>query len=159
MGAWGLASDENDDAWNAVGLGIEERINGFSPLNITNHKMLVDTVRKENPGGFFAGVVVWLLKVGCVLSKQELEKGLKELQDELDGTTRSPYCDEDKEERNAKLRQEISMISAAMEKGYVPDQYLVGVLGIYQVRFNKGDGTPWHQPARRLDDGTLVPAS
>lgn len=42
------------------------------------------------------------------------------------------------------------------ENGYAADEFLVGVLGIFQVSRRKGDGTPWHVPARRLEDGSLV---
>ena len=157
MGAWGLASDENDPTWDEACVGME-RAQGLGPLDITNHRELVAYLREKNPNGFSAGLTIWLLKLGCGLHQEELQKCLNELQEEMNAES-SPYGEEAKDARHDKIRGEIDMVTAAMSnsQGYAPDDFVVGVLGIPQVMFCKGDGTPWHAPIRRLEDGTLVP--
>ena len=157
MGAWGVASDQNDGVWDSVGCTIDQRMQGLSPLDVNDHDGLMSNVRQENPRGLSAGTVVWLLKMGCGLTKEELQHGLNELNAEF--SSDQHMFPDNVEERNTVLRDEIDMISSAKksDKGYAPDKYLVGVLGIFQVRMRKADGTAWQTPARRDENGKLVP--
>lgn len=148
MGTWGVASDENDEVWDSVGCSIDQRMEGLSPLD---HELLLNTVRHENPSGLSAGTVVWLLKMGCGLKKNELQLGLDELKAEL--ASDQPKFPDNVEQRNKALQYEIEMISSAMksDKGFVPEKYLVGVMGIFQVDMGK-HGTHWQALARRDED-------
>ena len=156
MGAWSVASDQNDSVWDSINCGFELRMQGLGPLDVMDHNALLEGVREANPRGFLAGTVVWLLKMGCGLKNEELQKALDEMNEEL--ASAEPRFPDDVEERKTVLHEEIEMVQSAMknEKGYAADKYLVGVLGIFQVRMRKSDGTPWHAPARRDNDGKLV---
>lgn len=112
MGAWGYASDENDLVWDEAGLGIMERQGGFGPMDLLNHEEAVGSIREDNPNGMSAGLVVFLLKLGCGCDKEELQKGLDELQEELKNSDTSPFGREGaKVERHAKIRAEIKMVT------------------------------------------------
>ena len=76
-GAWGFASDENDWTWDAVGLGIMERLHGVSEPDRAGACGPAERRREETlmgPGEVLKqpGVAMFLLKLGCTLNMETI---------------------------------------------------------------------------------------
>lgn len=79
MGAWGHASDENDQTYDQLGWGVEQRIAGVS-LTEEAKKALPTQLARERPECLQqAGVVVLLIKLGCTLPTTVIETALDQL--------------------------------------------------------------------------------
>ena len=133
MGAWGVASDERDDAYNCVGLGMEHRMGGLSL-----------TKEGRGPNGFVKDVVqmggsqvlsypcvaILLLKLGCTVPVANLRAARVDLSNENPHAT----FPEDGEERKAAIQQEIKLIDEAIENGGVVPGEPIGLRGIFQPK-------------------------
>lgn len=116
---------------------------------------LVDFVGEgHSDGQLFSGgvVLVWILKkLGSALPKFDLQQGLTQLQEALRNATSNGDEDDKADPRVHHPRNAIRMLRGTLRMS----SWLV--VAIFQVSIVKKDGSPWHQPARRLEDGTLVP--
>ena len=74
MGAWGLAIDETDWTFDAIGPGIMERMNHLlHPLALINHDQFVQEIYNDNDDNYVpVGVAIFRLKMGCALRQPTL---------------------------------------------------------------------------------------
>ena len=124
MGAWGLGSDENDWTWDALGMGIQERAQGFG-LADGAQRRFVDVVVDQSPMGTdvlnHTGVTILLLKKGCTIPREHLENCRRKLAAEKS----EEIYPNDTEERRRIVREEIEIIDHAIANdGYVPGQVI-----------------------------------
>ena len=88
MGVWGLGSDENDATYDAVGIDLMERVSGVSFVNPGQEdprlEKLPADLRKNKPQVFDQpGVVILLLKLGCAVEVEAIQKAQSALELQL----------------------------------------------------------------------------
>ena len=88
MGVWGLGSDENDATYDAVGIDLMERVSGVSFVNPGQEdprlEKLPADLRKNKPQVFDQpGVVILLLKLGCAVEGEAIQKAQSALELQL----------------------------------------------------------------------------
>ena len=129
MGAWGVASDENDWTWDALGCGIMERASGVALTPADRIGIVKEIVEQEGSGALNqVGLCVLLLKLGCTVPLENLYIVREELVNEIPGEL-FPY---DVEERKVEVENEIALIDAAVGNGgTVPDDPPRGCRGIF----------------------------
>lgn len=135
MGAWGLASDENDKTFQKIGFkAIQWATPLLHPLSIPNHVEFMNLIYKASAADgdeLTVGMAIFCLKMGCGLRKSTLQNVLVQLQKELDEKSiYSSYID--KKGRLEVVKYEIDMVKAAMKnkRGWTSDEYIVGVRGV-----------------------------
>ena len=88
MGVWGLGTDENDATYDAVGFDLMERVAGVSFVNPGQEdprlEKLPADLRKNKPHVFDQpGVVILLLKLGCAVEVEAIQKAQSALELQL----------------------------------------------------------------------------
>ncbi|KAL3905634.1 MAG: hypothetical protein SGILL_009600 [Bacillariaceae sp.] len=126
MGAWGLGSDENDWTYDAVGLGIDERMDGISLSEQGRSGLVKELLEMDSNVLTNVGVVIWLLKLGCPVPMKALMATRATLVAEKVG---SMFPDKI-EERKAIVGREIQMIDSALSNNGSVLGPPIGVRGI-----------------------------
>jgi len=85
---WGLGTDENDATYDAVGFDLMERVAGVSFVNPGQEdprlEKLPADLRKNKPQVFDQpGVVILLLKLGCAVEVEAIQKAQSALELQL----------------------------------------------------------------------------
>jgi regulator of replication initiation timing len=108
MGAWGFGSDENDETYDLLGLGIMDRVYS-GKLTTKGRRLMKEHFDNMSMEDKTPGVVMWLLKQGVVVSKVAMQNAIvslenEDIQDWL----------EESEEREKEIKKEVKMLKKAI---------------------------------------------
>jgi hypothetical protein len=115
MGAWGLASNENDWTYDYLGTRIDARTVGVV-LTDTGKRDIWNILVEERgvqEDDVPIGVIVFLVKVGALLPVVVIQGGLHALQTEIPGD----FFPVDVERRCEIVKEEIKLLEKAIEQG------------------------------------------
>jgi hypothetical protein len=112
MGAWGLASDENDWTYEYLGMGIGERAFGVV-LTDDGKQHIWLSMKHDVQDDVPIGVIVFLVKAGALLPVAVIQGGVYALKDEIPGD----FFPVDVERRCEIVKEEIKMLEKAIEEG------------------------------------------
>lgn len=114
MGAWGLASDENDWTYDDLGMSIKERMTGVA-LTDKGKENIWNDLRHDFGDGTTGplGVIVFLVKVGALLPVTVIEASVESLEAEVPGT----FFPNDAVRRAEVVQDEIKLLKMAIEGG------------------------------------------
>ncbi len=120
MGAWGHGSDANDDTYNALGIGIFDRVIGMD-VEPDAAKVVIEEVLPCCEGIAYLGVVMWSLRQGLKLPIDTLDHTLADLRIELGRGLDTSWRDGG-EGRLKAVAEEIKEVEAAIKADGVGQQ-------------------------------------
>jgi hypothetical protein len=154
MGCWGFGSDENDDAYDAVGFDIPARLCGG--IALTEEGKLVTGIAAEHEPEELeeVGLCILLLKLGCVLLPEHIITVVTKLEAELQNHD-DPGGYTDAEKRHAEINNELSMCKEALGNGGVTlgePRGLKGIMYAMQERMGRQQQEQEHEHEKDINE-------
>ena len=113
MGTWGYGSDENDETYDILQLGISDRVS-FDKLTAQGRQTMKRHFNKMPMQNKTPGVVVWFLKQGILVSKQAIKRAIHSLENEDTQGWVGP------DKRKKEIKKEVKMLKKAIASKQAP---------------------------------------
>jgi outer membrane protein assembly factor BamA len=108
-----FTSDENDETYDRLGLGIMDRVCS-GKLTAEGRRLMKEHFDKMSMEDKTPGVVMWLLKQGVVVSKVAMKNAIASLENE----DIQDYLES--EERKKEIQKEVKMLKKAIAQERAP---------------------------------------
>lgn len=115
MGVWGFGSDENDSTYDALGMGIAERLPGLKLNKLGRQEMKKHFKDMPKDDKEYPGVVIWYVKQGIEVPKGYMKKVIATLKKEK--VRDEDWFDDGAKKRKKEIVKEIKMLEKRILTG------------------------------------------